>query len=71
MIKYLVLPGHITSRTDGDRNFISGAQLIKLYNVDSQECIIVNGPDDWIKLVDLDQSKLIRLYPRNDGDYTK
>ena len=38
--RYLVLPGRVYSRTDGDDHFISASQLMHLYGVDPRECVI-------------------------------
>lgn len=66
--KYLICPGHIISGTDGDKHYISASQLMALYKVDREDCIIY----------DIDQHKgyqmgefanLIVLRPRGDGDY--
>ena len=39
--KYIVVPGCITSKSDGDTHFISGQHLIRLYRVNPKDCLIV------------------------------
>lgn len=68
--KYLVVPGHVTSQNDGDVHYIGAWQLIRLYGVKREECVIwmeggarpegVNMPDS-----------LIVLKPRDDGNYER
>ncbi len=62
MKKYLVKPGWVTSRTDGDRHWIPADKLIQLYQVNPKECIIY---DPWQE----DPQDLIVLRPRYDGNY--
>ena len=65
MIKYLICPGMVTSKTDGDRHYITANQLISLYRVKRSECVVMPKnnrgyiPDD----------ELIRLSPDYNGRY--
>lgn len=63
--KYLLHPGWVTSQTDGGRNFISEAQLIRLYGVRREECV-----SSASRLFGVDTDTLIDLRPRYDGDYS-
>lgn len=64
MIKrYILRPGWIFSRNDGDRHYISAPQLAQLYGVSMQECFIAR---DETSLTD---TALIALEPRYDGNY--
>lgn len=69
MIKYAVHPGKIQSIRDGDWHFIGAGQLIRLYRVPRQECLII---DPRIKETHygIDLDKLIHLHPKADGNYT-
>jgi len=74
MIKYVVCPGTVTSKTDGQQHYINAHQLMKLYRVRPEECVI-HVPQGWWRLVDFDRAArrhegLIRLEPRYDGNYT-
>lgn len=67
MKRFVICPGEVTSQTDGDRHFIGGGQLIRLYKVNPQECIFDSEKErygyghDW--------SQYIFLMPRYRGDY--
>lgn len=65
MIKYIVHPGHVTSKYDDERRYVSADQLMHLYNVKPFECIIVHSEKN---LLGTDKT-LINLYPRYHGDY--
>lgn len=69
MIKYVVYPGYIRSKTDGDTHFIGGDTLIQLYKLPPNECLIhydLMNPPRRSSFCE----KLISLYPRYDGNYT-
>jgi len=68
MIKYIVWPGYIISKNDGDRHYISAEQLVSLYGVSIRECIVINGPEERYKLRGINRD-LINLFPRADGKY--
>lgn len=67
MIIYAIHPGYIYSRADGDRHFITGKELIRLYGVNPRECIIV----DYDEIVEMrgNNEMFIHLYPRSSGNY--
>lgn len=65
--KYLIYPGYVTSRNDGERHYISAGQLIRLYRVDPAECIIYDGRAE--KLRGINVVDLINLFPVNSGVY--
>lgn len=60
--RYLVRPGVVWSKTDGERHYIDAHRLMDLYRVNPAECVIerpgVRGEG------------LILLAPRSDGNYT-
>jgi len=66
MKKYLVIPGEITSKSDGEEHFISAIDLMSLYNVNPKECVIQSFP---FSTLGLDVSKYTVLRPRYDGNY--
>jgi hypothetical protein len=70
--KYLIIPGYVISKSDGDRHYVSGMELIRLYGVDRDECVIV--PYGWPKrrggMSEQYINSLIHLEPRLDGDYS-
>lgn len=64
--KYIVLPGWVYSKNDGDRHFISGEQLIRLYGVNPKECLIVREGQEVGRFRQADQ---IILEPDYSGEY--
>lgn len=67
-VKYVLVPGDITSAADGQRHHISARQLQLLYGVHPETCIV--WPEDtrgydlkWLH-------SLIKLIPKYNGDYT-
>ena len=62
--EFLIVPGKVTSIRDGDIHFISAHQLINLYGVKRDECIIVR--DDTRSVPE----GLLYLEPSYEGDYT-
>ena len=70
MKKYIVRPGYVFSRSDGDRHYVSAGQLMNLHGVCISECIIIRSSQDHYKLRHINRD-LIDLFPRADGQYTK
>ena len=68
MKKYVVYPGIVFSRSDGDKHYISTHRVMELYGVNPQECVLITDDRSDIEL-GLNLSHLIPLYPRNDGNY--
>lgn len=64
--KYLVIPGNVLSKSDGDEHFISAQQLMELYGVNPSECIVIDSPHKALSILDNDY---IVLRPRYDGNY--
>lgn len=65
--KYLIVPGYVISKMDGNKHYIPADNLIRLYQVDRNECHI--WKDERKKPRPEDFKGLIFLYPRYDGDY--
>lgn len=62
--RYVLHPGWVYSKNDGDRHFIGGPRLARLYGVDIRQCVFGDVPQ---------YSELpgdIHLRPRRDGNYT-
>ena len=62
---YILHPGYVTSKNDGDEHYVGPCQLMELYRVEPRECIVyadkgyhVSAPGD------------VHLYPRYDGNYS-
>lgn len=74
-IKYLLCPGKVTSRVDGQIHHVSTANLIDLYGFASKECTteeFINHLKEFGArgAMDIKEEDLIRLAPREDGDYS-
>jgi hypothetical protein len=71
--RFLVIPGTITSKSDGDRHFIGARELMRLYRVKPEECVVMSEED--LVRYNPHRSKypmnLVRLEPRSDGDYSQ
>jgi len=68
--KYLILPGYVISKGDGQRCYLTGPDLIKLYGVAPAECVV--DRDDYMPMPGRKQpgrEGLIVLGPRHDGAY--
>ena len=64
--KYIVVPGFVISKSDGDHHYIDATTLIYLYKVKAQECIIIS---DESALLARDCTGMKILRPRYDGNY--
>lgn len=64
-VLYILHPGMVRSRNDGDLHYIDAASLAQLYGVQLRDCVVhlYNEP---LRLRGLDQEDLVHLYPRND-----
>jgi hypothetical protein len=59
--RFVIHPGWVTSRTDGDRHFITAPVLARLYGV--RDYVVADQRGHRPEPGDVD------LYPRFDGDY--
>ena len=66
-MRYILHPGDVKSRTDGDWHYIDAFQLAKLYGLNIRDCIIFAGSNASVGYVEIEGD--IHLYPRYDGDY--
>lgn len=66
MKRFLLYPGYVRSRYDGDRHYVSGGQLARLYNVNPIECVIYS---EHPAFRNREHDCLIPLFPREDGQY--
>ena len=64
--RYLVIPGPVTSRNDGDEHHISFHQLCRLYGVDPRHCVNAGESPATKKYP---SEFLAVLRPRHDGRY--
>ncbi len=70
MKKYLLCPGPVTSKIDGDRHHISASDLARLYGVQMSECVVRSESLISTRGRGLNENNgLIELWPRYDGNY--
>lgn len=70
--RYIIHPGYVRSENDGQRHYISAAQLIQLYglNQTKDKIIIRNQANKYFELYRYDRD--IHLYPQyHHEDYTR
>lgn len=76
--RYLLIPGHVRSKADGDRHYISAIELAHLYRVPMSDCVVLPEPEPGALgggrrrtelLARADAGELIALRPRFDGSY--
>ncbi len=65
--KYVLHPGRVRSDSDHDIHYVDFTTLAKLYEVDINECIVLNSGVQEGEL----PSHLIHLYPLPDGRYVE
>lgn len=61
---YVLAPGWVRSRIDGDRHFTGAARLAALYGVPLRRCLAKGALGDFLP------EGAILLKPRFDGDYS-
>jgi hypothetical protein len=65
--KYILHPGWVTSKTDGQEHFITALDLAECYKVSITECLVLKDPSAIKgKIPDL-----IHLYPLYQQNYTE
>lgn len=62
-VRYVLHPGYIRSKHDGDEHFIGGPRLARLYGVNLRDCVYGDVRGYAARKGD------IHLFPRFDGDY--
>jgi hypothetical protein len=71
--KYVICPGMVTSKVDGQRHYVGPMKLMQLYGVDPSECEIYEPASWWVgsfyRMAEERQRRLPRLGPRYDGNY--
>jgi hypothetical protein len=73
-MKYLIVPGNVTSKNDGEVHFISAQKLIQLYKVNPKLCITISWDKYVREFLEREDPPgryqgLIVLRPRSDGNY--
>lgn len=65
--KYMIVPGNVTSISDGQTHFITSSRLIMLYGLCPDECLIYHA--EKVDTSDPEVRALVWLGPRPFGDY--
>lgn len=63
---YVLCPGEVMSKNDGQVHFVSARRLADLYGVDYRKCKVSRPNEPGYR----DQPGDIFLHPRYDGDYS-
>lgn len=61
-IRYVIYPGYVISRADGDRHWVGYGQLVRLYRLNPAECVPLRQHEVY-------PENVIHLGPRHDGHY--
>lgn len=73
-VRYVLCPGMVKSKYDGQRHYIDAMALARLYGVRLNECEIYEPAPQWtetyFRQAEVRTLGLIRLAPRYDGDYS-
>lgn len=70
---YVLFPGYVISRTDGQRHWVGAEQLRRLYGVPARECVTYpqgkGAEADIRRRIWRAPPGSVGLRPRHDGDY--
>lgn len=67
--KYILIGDAIRSKSDGQRHYISPAELCRLYRVHPSECIFIKNYDEYTQKTRGLRGEFTVLKPRYNGDY--
>lgn len=62
-MRYVLHPGYVTSKNDGQEHFIGGPRLAQLYGVDIKQCVFGDVPEYR------EQEGDVHLWPDYHGIY--
>jgi hypothetical protein len=62
-LRYVLHPGYVISKYDGQEHFVGGPTLAQLYGVNIHDCVFGDIPSYR------EQENDVHLRPRCDGDY--
>lgn len=75
--RYLLFPGYVTSRADGQRHYVNAQALAFAYGVPMADCVLFPmgaSPDDAQRRNDLHEcvarGELVALHPLMGGNYS-
>ena len=67
-MRYVLMPGYIQSRNDGQAHYINAEKLSALYGVKLQECFVYDRYNPEHRFWRAEKGDIL-LRPRWDGDY--
>lgn len=69
--RFVLHPGYVRSRSDGQEHYVDAPALAKLYGVDEAECVVHSRHPKFDNPLDRDPElrALMPLFPRDDGRY--
>lgn len=67
MKKYVLCPGEVQSRCDGDWHYIGAARLAQLYKVKMRDCIVYSE-ERLTGYTEEQKERLIWLHPQYSGN---
>lgn len=72
--RYVLCPGFVRSRHDGQSHYVGPMDLARLYGVRLEQCEIFEPaqwwPESYYRMAEERTRGLIKLAPRSDGKYT-
>lgn len=69
-VRYVLHPGHVTSKNDGDRHYINANDLMRLYRVPHDSRTFIDYGDERSAQLFKPHPGDVHLHPRHDGNYT-
>ena len=69
-IIYVLHPGEISSKTDGDIHHITAPELARLYGIDYKKCRVIYDSDPEKNRGYTNNPEHVHLWPTYSGDYT-
>lgn len=68
--RFVILADWVRSKTDGDWHWISARQLLRLYNFDPAECILIESESAWNRWLKTHNPTQFKIFSvRYQGDY--
>lgn len=67
---YVLFPGEVCSKSDGNVHYITAPELARLYGVQYRYCKVVYRDRESSVRGYIKQQNDIELYPREDGEYS-
>ena len=67
--KYVICPGRVVSKTDGQEHYVTGQQLARLYQLAPHEYHVVHRGVSGDTIRQWEEQGLMFLWPRFDGKY--